>query len=129
MTKQEMEARRFEAREMLLAGEKQSAVAVILGVSRTAVSRWAKDTRAGADMRSRKGTGRPPKLSPEQMRSLCIVYESRPRWTGKTFAETIRQVMGVQYSPDHAWRISVRLGLRTVKARRPAAAVQELAIA
>ena len=113
-----MEDRRLVGCRMMAEGAAQAVVARQCGVSRTTASRWAAAVAKGADLRSRKGTGRPCRLTPEQLLSLFSLWETREKWTSTEFAEAIRQTTGVQYDPDHVSRLIVRLGLRLRRQRR-----------
>jgi transposase len=126
LTRDEMEQRRLEAAEALQRGLSQSDVARKFAVSRTTASRWrrALDGRGVEGLRKRRATGRPSRLSTEQLTALREVYEAGPRasgldndrWTTARFAEAIFRRFGVRYDPDHAGRIIHRLGLRPTRA-------------
>ena len=81
-------------------------------------TRWARALRAGGTLESRKATGRPCRLSGEQLRGLYSLWETRARWTTASFAEAIRLAVGVKYDPDHVGRLIVRLGLRPARVGR-----------
>ncbi len=122
LTRDEMEQRRLAAAEELQRGLTQSEVARQFGVSRTTASRWrrALDGNGVEGLRKRRATGRPSRLTPEQLAALRETYEEGPRalgldsdrWTTGRFAEAIFLRYGVRYDPDHAGRIIHRLGLR-----------------
>src|SRR6266446_8679349 len=67
-----LEVRRMEAARLLRAGLSQSEVARKVGVHRQSVSRWARELEESGvrGLRRAKRTGRPPKLSPAQLRDL-----------------------------------------------------------
>ena len=69
LTREEMEARRMEAARALLNGLNQSSVARRFGVSRTTASRWSRALNGiGMEaLKRRRATGRPSRLSSEQL--------------------------------------------------------------
>jgi transposase len=122
LTRDEMEQRRLAAAGELQRGLTQSEVARQFGVSRTTASRWRKalDGSGVEALRKRRATGRPSRLTAEQLAALRETYQEGPRaaglgsdrWTTARFAEAIFLRYGVRYDPDHAGRIIHRLGLR-----------------
>ena len=116
MSREEMETRRLAAVQMLRAGVQQSKVGRRCQVSRTTVSRWAKAVHAGKSLRATKSPGRPPKVSPDDLRRL---FEERPSWTGVQFSEAIYLRFGVVYHHDRVGTILKRL--RGPKYKRRAA--------
>jgi transposase len=106
---------------MFAAGERQSRVARVLGLSRQCIHNWyrswqEKGTRARA---SRKpGSGRKSKLSREQLAQVEAALRRGPRnfgfasehWTLWRVATVIAGVTGVQYHPSSVWRILHTLG-------------------
>jgi transposase len=123
LTRDEMESRRLLAAQDLQTGLSQSKVARKFGVSRTTASRWrrALSGRGVEALRKRRASGRPSRLSAEQLRGVADIYHAGPReagfdtgrWTTTRFAEAIQSRFGVRYDPDHVGRIMHRLGLRT----------------
>jgi len=113
-----MEGRRMLGCEQLRAGVSQGHVSRMVGVSRTTVSRWAAAVAKGADLRARKPSGRPSRLTPEQVLKLHSLWETRPKWTYVAFAAAIEQLLGVKYDADHVGRLAIRLGLREKRAKR-----------
>jgi transposase len=128
LTRDEMESRRLLAAQDLQAGLSQSQVARKFGVSRTTASRWrrALSGRGVEALRKRRASGRPSRLSEEQLHGAAGIYRAGPReagfdsdrWTTLRFAEAIHGRFGVRYDPDHVGRIMHRLGLRTRRHRR-----------
>jgi len=136
LTRDEMESRRLMAAQDLQTGLSQSQVARKFGVSRTTASRWrrALSGRGVESLRKRRASGRPSRLTAEQLHGAGDIYRAGPReagfdadrWTTMRFAEAINARFGVRYDPDHVGRIMHRLGLRTRRAPEVAAFVPEL---
>ena len=128
LTRDEMEGRRLLAAQDLQMGLSQSQVARKYGVSRTTASRWTRAIhgRGVESLRKRRATGRPCRLTQQQLQATADAYRAGPRqlgfeserWTTMRFAEAIYRVCGVRYDPDHAGRIMHRLGLRERRPRR-----------
>jgi transposase len=78
-------------------------------------------------LRKRRASGRPSRLSAEQLRGAAEIYRAGPRdagfdndrWTTMRFAEAIHRRFAVRYDPDHVGRIMHRLGLREQIRRHP----------
>jgi putative transposase len=122
-----MEKRRLEAVQDLLQGLTQSNVARKFGVSRTTASRWNRALRQkGADsLRKRRATGRPSRLTREQLQlipglfaqgALVHGFEDN-RWTTSRLASVIESRFGVHYDHDHVGRLMQKLGLREPRLR------------
>lgn len=111
LTRQQMELRRKEAAELLKRGVSHSAIARTLFVSRTSVGRWAALIGQGEEaLRSRRPTGRPSLLTPEQHREVRDLYRACPdRWTCYKLRDLIEQRFGVLYHEDSAGAILKRL--------------------
>jgi len=116
--RKEMEERRLRGCALLADGNTQGDVARLLRVSRMTVWRWAAAVAEGADLRARKPSGRPSRLTPEQVLKLHSLWETRPKWTYAAFAAAIEQVLGVKYDADHVGRIAIRLGLRQKRVKK-----------
>ena len=101
LTRDDMETRRLAAAGELLNGVTQSQVARRYGVSRTTASRWHRSIVVkGVDgMRKRRATGRPSRLTADQVDSIRIMYcegarfhgFSTDRWTTGKLAEAIER--------------------------------------
>lgn len=123
LTREEMESRRLEAAQDLLRGLSQAKVARRYGVSRTTTSRWHRNlVHTGLDsLKKRKATGRPSRLTADQMDRLAELYLGgaaargfpNDRWTTKRLASVIEAEFGVHYDPDHVGRLMQR----TIKPR------------
>jgi transposase len=126
LSREEMEHRRLAAAQELLNGLSQSKVARKFGVSRTTTSRWFRAlTRQGMEsLRKRRATGRPSRLTHDQLNGVRRIYAEGPRaygfdvdrWTTARLAHAIEQKFGVRYDQDHVGRLMHRLGLRERRA-------------
>ena len=115
-----LEVRRRAAARLLRQGLSQSQVARELGVHRQSVSRWARELGASGvrGLRKAERSGRPPKLSPAQLRDLERALKRGPEafgyatglWTAARVRALIEERSGVRYHQDHVWRILRRLG-------------------
>ncbi|MGH9660428.1 MAG: helix-turn-helix domain-containing protein [Bryobacteraceae bacterium] len=123
-----METRRLEAAQDLLGGLTQSKVARKYGVSRTTASRWHRSlSLKGAEgLRKRRATGRPCRLTKEQLARIPAIYAEGAvvhgfpdqRWTTARMASVIEARLGVHYDNDHVGRLMHKLGLRQPGRRR-----------
>ena len=117
-----METRRLAAARELLNGLTQSQVARRFGVSRTTASRWQRSiVMKGVDgMRKRRATGRPSRLTADQVETIRVMYcegarahgFSTDRWTTGKLAEAIERRFGIRYDQDHVGRLMHKFGLR-----------------
>jgi len=93
----------------------QRDIAEALDVSEEAVSRWLARARDGGpeSLRSRPAPGRPPRLSPAQVRSIPELLWHGPEaygfrgqvWTCARVARVIEVEFGVRYHKDHVGRL------------------------
>jgi len=130
------EARRRSAAKLFKEGHPQADVARFQQVSRQSVSRWYASWRQGGLTALKKAprTGRPPQLTPAQLRRVeqALLKGARANgyttelWTLQRVAEVIGRITGVQYHPGHVWKILRKLGwTRQRPARRAAERDQE----
>jgi len=122
LTRDDMETRRLAAAKDLLNGASQSQVARRYGVSRTTASRWHRSiVHRGVDgLRKRKATGRPSRLTADQIDAIRFMYAEGPmaygfsndRWTTGRLAEAIERKFGIRYDQDHVGRLMHKYGLR-----------------
>jgi transposase len=122
LTRDDMETRRLAAARELLNGVTQSTVARRYGVSRTTASRWQRSiVMRGMDgMRKRRATGRPSRLTTDQVDAIRQMYQegaaahgfARDRWTTGRLAEAIERKFGIRYDRDHVGRLMYKFGLR-----------------
>ncbi len=129
-SKQEQEARRLAAGRMLLAGKRNVEVVRAWNVSPSSVKRWKKVVRRQglAGLHSRASSGRRPKLSAAQRKSLTRILRKGARaagfdsqlCTGKRVAELIRREFQVVYHPHHVLKLLRQLGFTLQRPQRRA---------
>jgi putative transposase len=122
LTREDMETRRLAAAKDLLAGVRQSQVAQRYGVSRTTASRWHRSIvhKGFEGMRRRRATGRPSRLTADQVEEVRKMYFegalahgfSTNRWTTGRLAAAIERQLGIRYDQDHVGRLLHKFGLR-----------------
>jgi putative transposase len=122
LTREDMETRRLAAAQELLNGASQSQVARRFGVSRTTASRWHRSiVHKGVEgMRSRRATGRPCRLTADQVEAIRAMYFegagsygfATDRWTTGRLAAAIEGRFGIRYDQDHVGRLMHKHGLR-----------------
>jgi transposase len=121
LTRDQLEERRREAARLLRTGRlSQAEIARQLGVSRTAVSQWAAQLKAGGlrQLRRRPGGGRPAKLSDDQKRQLRRTLKrgarqagfATARWTLARVQQVIERDFDVRYHRNHLSRLLDGLG-------------------
>ena len=130
LNRDEMEKRRLEAVQDLLTGLTQSTVARKFGVSRTTASRWnqALQQKGVESLRKRRATGRPSRLSREQLLLIPDIFAMGAivhgfpdnRWTTARLATVIEARFGVHYDHDHVGRLMHKMGLREPTTRNAA---------
>lgn len=115
-----MERIRIRAIRLLQKGMAQSDVARKLKVTKQAVFRWKtiweKDGLEGLRFPGR--AGRKPALDPEQLMQLEEELLKGPKahgyvteiWTSRRVRELIKKLFGVEYHPNHMWRLLQSLG-------------------
>lgn len=111
--------RRMQAWRLSKQGWKQRDIAMALGVSETAVSRWLGAARLGGKvaLRSRRHPGGPAKLTPSQLRLIpdflshgSEAYGFRGAlWTTARVAKVIAEEFGVSYHKGHVSRLLQQL--------------------
>ena len=122
LTREDMETRRLAAAKELLTGATQSQVARTYGVSRTTASRWHRSiVQRGVDgLRKRRATGRPSRLTADQVDGIRKMYFEgaraygfeADRWTTERLAQAIDRQFGIRYDQDHVGRLMHKFGLR-----------------
>ena len=127
LNREEMEQRRLQAVQDLLNGLSQSKVARKFSVSRTTASRWCRalSTKGVDSLKRRKATGRPSRLTSEQLARIAEIYREKPiafgfpddHWTTARMATVIESQFGVHYDRDHVGRLLFKLGLRERRSR------------
>jgi len=112
-------------------GEKPSDVIASYGLCRTSIYRWlrAQSKRGEQGLQSRKGTGRPPKLTDRQkQRVRRWICGKDPRqygfdfglWTRKTIAALIKEHMGIELGLTAVGRLLAELNITPQKPVRRA---------
>ena len=131
LTRQQMEERRLQGVQLLKAGKlSQAEIARQLGVSRTAVTRWAQQLAAGQSLRRRVAPGRPPKLTGAQQQTLRRLLKRgaraagfpTERWTLGRIQRLIEREFGVTY---HVHSLSDVLDTLGWSLQQPLARAQE----
>jgi transposase len=122
-----LEEIRRMAVERVWEGEDPSEVIASYGFSRTSIYKWleAAEGRVGLDaLRSRKGTGRPPKLTKSQQRQVFRWVNGKdPRqygfdfglWTRKVVSELVADRFGIQLSLASVGKVLANVGLTPQK--------------
>jgi transposase len=138
-SQEHLERRRRRAIELLRKGLNLSTVAAKVGSSVSSVFAWREAFRTrGADgLNAKRVPGRPARLSPRQKRTLThLLLEGAQRcgystdlWTTRRVAKLIRKRFGVDYHPNHLWRVLNRLGWSCQKPEKRARERDEGAIA
>ena len=109
------EERRIRAWKLQEQGWQQKDIAVALGVSEGAVSRWLKRGRAGGieALKAHPQEGMKARLSAEQKAQILALLAKGAEaygfrgdvWTASRVAEVIEQTFGVRYHRDHVGRL------------------------
>lgn len=125
-----LEHYRFRAVELHKAGEKVKDVARFFGIHPNSVSRWLVTYRQKGEkaLRSRKATGRPPKLTWKEFSRILSDLErpatdfgfGSPLWTCKRVRHLIHQRTGKRLDASNVWRWLGKLGLSNKKPERRA---------
>jgi transposase len=115
-----LEWRRFRALFLKGRGWSQCDIAEALDVSEEAVSRWLARARDGGPeaLRARPAPGHPPRLTPDQVRSIPEFLWHGPEayglrgqvWICARIAKVIEWELGVRYHKDHVGRMLKGLG-------------------
>lgn len=116
-----MAERRLEGLRLLEAGQmRQAEIARHLGVSEAAVSKWKSQLgREGSEgLRSRKATGRPPRLTEQDKQKLIEKLRAgaiaagfpTKQWTQARVQRVIEQEFGVHYHQNYISRLLHSLG-------------------
>lgn len=134
-----IEARRLAGARMLKRKVSQADVARELGVSRQAVSLWAKqlaEVNGAVGKLRAKALGRPKRLSPEQCESLTRMLVAgalqagfpTELWTVKRVRVLVALEFGVEYTNSGCWELLRSLGFSPQKPEKRATQRDELAI-
>ena len=134
-----MEARRLQGARLLKRNAQQADVARELGVSRQAVSAWAKQlaqVNGAIGKLKAKPLGRPRKLEAEQTGALRTMLLKgalaagfpTELWTIKRVRTVVKREFGLAYSHTGCWRLLRALGFTPQKPERRAIQRDEEAI-
>ena len=106
-----LEYRRLQAIRLMEEGRGMSEIMAIVGCSKSSFSRWRKTYRKkGIDgLKSKKASGRPPKITAIQQRKLIRLLTrgalkagySTDLWTTGRIAELIKRHLGISYHSDY----------------------------
>lgn len=138
LTPEQMEERRVQAGQMLRRRKLSKAeIARQMGVSRMAVTQWAKQLAKGGlrRLRRRKRSGRPPKLNREQRKILRRLLKRgakafgfrSDRWTLHRIQRVIEREFHVVYHPNYVARILDQMGW-SLRVPRPRAKERDEAL-
>lgn len=134
----QLEKRRRHAIELLKKGWTLSAVAKKIGCAVSAVFLWREAFRKDGEsgLKAKPAPGRPARLTPRQNQALARILlkgalscgYSTDLWTTRRVAEVIEERFGVDYHPNHIWRLLVGLGWSCQKPEKRARERDEEAI-
>ena len=121
LTRAQMAERRREGGRLLRAKKlSKAAIARRLAVSRSAVGQWANHLAAGGlrQLAARVSTGRPGKLSADQLQELDAILRRgalaagfpTERWTAPRVKAVIERAFGVTYHVKYIPRLLARIG-------------------
>lgn len=126
----ELEHRRRDAVNRVLAGHTQTQVAEIFNVDRRTVVRWMQAYRAGGDaaLKAKPRPGPPPKLAAEQTATVLGWLRQKPSafgfstelWTARRIAHLIRQEFGVTMNHRYLNAWLTRRGITPQKPKKQA---------
>jgi transposase len=135
------EARRLQAWKLRQKGWKQTDIAEALGVTAGAVSQWMSRAQKGEGdgkeaLRSQKRSGRPPRLTSDQLQELPELLKKGAEhygfrgavWTRARVGKVIENVFGVSYSDGHVGQILDQIGWTRQKPSERASERDEEAI-
>lgn len=116
----QLQRRRFQAAKLFDQGFSKSEVARRLKVSAQSAGRWhaAWQSHGNAGLQKAGRAGRKPRLTPAQLDQLeralhqgpqALGYDT-PLWTAVRVTDLIQRQTGVQYHPDHIYRLLGQLG-------------------
>jgi len=113
LTREQQEARRLLAGQMLQQGQGVREVARSLEVAPSSVSRWKKAFEKGSfeALKAKKHPGAKPRLNARQKQRLIRILAKGPvkagyrndLWTCPRVAELIERTFGIHYHPGHVW--------------------------
>src|SRR4051812_15289090 len=110
---EELERRRLRAVALMEQGESTGLLSRILGVARSTLWRWRRVVQDGGSLKARPVSGRPPRLTDDDIRKLEQLLLQGPLahgwpnelWTGDRVREVIRRTFGIEFHAAHVGRI------------------------
>ena len=107
------EFKRRRAAQLMVEGEFPELIARFLGTTVSFVHRWHEQFLVGRGFKSKAPSGRPRKLSTEQIEALRELLTKgavangwhNELWTSARVAAVIRKHSKIKYAHSHAWRI------------------------
>lgn len=110
------EFKRRRAAQLMEEGEDPNVIGHVLGMSTSWVHKWHAQFLAGGSFKGKAQTGRPRKLSTEQIETLRALLTKgavangwhNELWTSDRVAVVIRKHFKVKYSHSAAWRVLMR---------------------
>ena len=110
---------------IVLAGCPVSQISIMAGVSKVTITSWVKkaDERGVDALRSKQGSGRPPRLSTEQRVAIDSAIQSDPKnfgfkvWDGSSLSSYISNTFGVQISVRQCQRLFYDLGYSHIRSQ------------
>ena len=108
---------------MVLSGFPTAEIAKLAGVSKVAVTRWVKavDENGFEAIRPKGRSGRPPKLTAEQKKTIDGVLQSDPKehgfklWDGPSLSSYIKNTFGITMSVRQCQRLFHELGFSLIR--------------
>lgn len=92
---------------LVAAGMNPAGAANYCGISVTTAYKWTRCCNAGGivGLRPKKISGRPPRLSKEELEELRGILKAKPYWSIKEVMRLVKELFGVDYSDDQIRRI------------------------
>jgi transposase len=114
------------AQELRRRGVPRSVVAAQVGVTERSVRRWEQEASQPKPKKTKRGPGRPPFLSPKQLRRLEKALDqgafahgyAEDYWTVDRIGHVIWELFGVRYESSGVWRLLQRMGWSSQKPQR-----------
>jgi transposase len=138
-SQEQLERRRRRAIDLLNRGLSLSAVAAKVGCSASSVFAWRERYRKRGDsgLDAKPAPGRPSRLGVRERKRLTGILLNGARaagfptdlWTTRRVAQVLRRQFGVDYHPNHLWRVLQGLGWSCQKPATQARERDEKAIA
>ncbi len=124
----ELERRRKRAVQAVRDGQSPATVASVLGVDRSTVYSWLRQSRRAGGLAA-KARSFPPRLSDSQLEQLATLLRrgattqgwDNDLWTAARVTEVIRRQFGVRHHPEHVRKVlKYRLGWTSQKPQKRA---------